>query len=291
MIQQSWQSHLQREGAPRSSTAARTGIAWLPELTVAAFQGPDVLRFLQGYLTCDTASLDADRLVPAAICSLKGRVVVNGWCFAPAPDQVLFVIHGSLFDALAGMLQVYLRFSKTRLTDRRDSLLVFGALGLDPEPAGTPLDPVRQLFLCDSVEQAAELWRRHPHLAEGAWQAALIADGVPLVSAPTSDTFLPQMLNLPELGAINFNKGCYLGQEVVARAQHRGQVKRHLVQLAWQGTEAPDPGAELVDASGRSRATVVQSAGSAGAGTALAVVQDDTQFPLTLGATTFTPAA
>lgn len=298
MIQQSWQSYLQHEGARRSSAAAagapsersNAGIAWLSELTVAAFQGPDVLRFLQGYLTCDTASLDGARLVPAAICSLKGRVVVNGWCFAPAPDQVLFVIHESLFDALAAMLQVYLRFSKTRLTDRRDTLLVFGGLGLDPEPAGTPLDPTRQLFLCDSVQLAAELWHRHPQLADGAWQAALIADGVPLVSAPTSDAFLPQMLNLPELGAINFNKGCYLGQEVVARAQHRGQVKRHLVRLAWQGSEPPLPGAELADAGGRARATVVQSTGSAGTGTALAVVQDDTDFPLTLGTTTFRPA-
>jgi tRNA-modifying protein YgfZ len=294
MIQEAWQSYLERESSPTASNAqpagsASAGITRLPALTVAAFEGPDVRRFLQGYLTCDTTALDAARAVPAAICSLKGRVVVNGWCLAPTAEQVLFVIDESLFEPLAALLKVYLRFSRTRLTDLRGELLVFGGLDLPADAGGIGIDADRRLYLCNTIEDAAELWRAQPHIEPDAWAARLIADGIPLVTAATSDAFLPQMLNLPELGAINFNKGCYLGQEVVARAQHRGQVKRHLLRLSWQGSAAPAPGAELTDAGGRSRAVVIQASGHAG-GTALAVVQDETAYPLRLDDTEFTPA-
>jgi len=293
MIHQAWQSFLERTDANRSGTGAPAthGIAWLPELTVAAFEGADVRRFLQGYLTCDTAALDASRFVPAAICSLKGRVVVNGWCIAPHPQQVLLVIHASLFDPLHALLRVYLRFSRTRLSNIGDERLVFGGLNLDENAGGAPVDAARRLFVCADLAEAERLWQAHSHLAPDTWQRQLIADGVPLVTATTTDAFLPQMLDLPALGAINFNKGCYLGQEVVARAQHRGQVKRHLARLAWQGNDAPAPGAELTDAAGRNRGVVIQSVGPPEAGIALAVVQDETDFPLHHGTTVFNALA
>lgn len=297
MIHQAWQSFLERSDANSGGTeraaagSATRGIAWLPELTVAVFEGADVRRFLQGYLTCDTAALDASRFVPAAICSLKGRVVVNGWCIAPHPQQVLFVIHASLFDPLQALLQVYLRFSRTRLSNLGDERLVFGGLNLEESAGGAPVDAARRLLVCADLAEAERLWQAQPHLTSGAWQRQLIADGVPLVTAATTDAFLPQMLDLPALGAINFNKGCYLGQEVVARAQHRGQVKRHLARLAWQGDDAPVPGAELTDAAGRNRGVVIQSIGPPEAGTALAVVQDETDFPLHHGTTVFSALA
>jgi folate-binding protein YgfZ len=296
MIHEAWQSFLARtDTAPAQTAASATGtttrgIAWLPELTIAAFEGADVRRFLQGYLTCDTAALDSSRFLPTAICSLKGRVVVNGWCIAPHPQQVLFVIHASLFDPLQALLQVYLRFSRTRLANLGDHQLVFGGLNLEADAAGAPVDTVRRLILCTELAEAERLWQTHPHLAAGAWQRQLIADGMPMVTAATTDTFLPQMLDLPALGAINFNKGCYLGQEVVARAQHRGQVKRHLVRLEWVGTDEPVPGAELADAAGRTRGVIVQTTEGTGAGTALAVVQDDTEYPLHFGTAVFTAA-
>jgi hypothetical protein len=296
MIHEAWQSFLARTGtAPVQATASSTraatrGIAWLPELTIAAFEGADVRRFLQGYLTCDTAALDSSRFLPAAICSLKGRVVVNGWCIAPHPQQVLFVIHASLFDPLQALLQVYLRFSRTRLANLGPQQLVFGGLNLEADTAGAPVDAVRRLIFCSELAEAERLWQTQPHLAAGAWQRQLIADGMPMVTAATTDAFLPQMLDLPALGAINFNKGCYLGQEVVARAQHRGQVKRHLARLEWAGADAPAPGAELADAAGRTRGVVVQSTAGTGTGTALAVVQDDAEYPLRFDTVVFTPA-
>jgi folate-binding protein YgfZ len=292
MIHQAWQSFLERTSnasADGVSAGAATGLAWLPDYAVVSFEGTDVLRFLQGYLTCDTAALTPTQLQPAAFCSLKGRVVLNGWCTAPGPEQVLLVTHRSVVEILANLLKVYLRFSKTRLVDLRDERLVFG--GLHAGAGGLPLDAARELLVCASIAEAEALWQAHAHIAAANWDAAMIAAGLPLVSAPTSDAFLPQMLNLPAQGAIDFAKGCYLGQEVVARAQHRGQVKRHLARLAWRGAEMPAAGAELADAEGRARAVVIQSAPeptTAQAGTCLAVVQDETAFPLSLGATELT---
>jgi folate-binding Fe-S cluster repair protein YgfZ len=97
------------------------------------------------------------------------------------------------------------------------------------------------------------------------------------------------MLDLPALGAINFNKGCYLGQEVVARAQHRGQVKRHLLRLRWHGAGTPSRGTLLEDAGGRSRGVVIQATGAGGAGFALAVVQDESALTLRGAGAEFTP--
>jgi folate-binding protein YgfZ len=286
MIHQAWQSFLGQ--TPSTPAGAASGIAALPDYAVAAFEGADVLRFLQGYLTCDTTALVPVRLHPAAFCSLKGRVVLNGWCAAPTPEQVVMVTHRSVIDSLASLLKVYLKFSKTRLVDLRDERLVFG--GLDTTAGGLPIDGARQLqlFIAASLDEAAALWQSHAHLATATWDARMIADRLPLVTAATSDAFLPQMLDLPAQGAIDFAKGCYLGQEVVARAQHRGQVKRHLARLAWRGEEVPAAGAELADTDGRNRGVVIQSApGSTAAlaGTCLAVLQDETAFPLRLGAT------
>lgn len=273
-IQQQWQQWLQAEPArPADSTGA--GIAWLPELAVVCFAGKHARTFLQGYLTCDTNELAEGKLLPTALCNLQGRVVMNGWCTAEGEQNVLVVLHASLVDDLARFLQRYLMFSRnTVLEDRRDSMLVFGGLDLLEPAGGLVIDARRHLFLIADLADAQRLWRDHPPLAAAEWLDSLTADGLPLLSAPVSEAFLPQMLNLHVLGAIDFEKGCYLGQEVVARAQHRGQVKRHLARLVWHG-QAPAPGAQLTDDQGKAQGVVLQSGGRGESGRALAVLRDE----------------
>lgn len=293
MIHDHWQQYLQQAGKPEPASA---GLAYLPELAAVRFSGADVRKFLQGYLTCDTDDLRPDRLIPTALCNLKGRVVMNGWC-APLPEHgdraqhVVLVLHASLVERLAGFLDAYLKFSRTTLTDLRPDTLVFGSLDLEAagEAGGLPLDGRRCLFLASDLDAARELWVAHPHLPAATWLAALTADGIPLVSTDVSETFLPQMLDLQTLGAINFAKGCYLGQEVVARAQHRGQVKRRLARLRWQGARAPLPGAEITDAGGRPQGVIVQSA-TDGSGALLAVLSRDAPQELRHGDAGLIPA-
>lgn len=284
MIHALWQPILEASPPAADATA---GLASLQQLAAVRFRGGDARAFLQGYLTCDTDDLVAGRLLPAALCNLQGRVVMNGWC-APDPGadpehDVLLVLHASLVERLAGFLEKYLKFSRTRLEDLRHSHLVLGTLDLAVSGA-LELDARRRLFVLDDLDAARDLWDRHPHLSARAWLDALTADRWPLVSEPVSETFLPQMLDLQTLGAINFDKGCYLGQEVVARAQHRGEVKRRLVRLGWRGGEAPAPGSEITDDTGRVRGTVVQSAtGEPGGGYLLAVLARDAPHVLRQG--------
>lgn len=294
MLHAAWQNFIRASTSAAAGPAEATeprGFAYVPDLRVAEFVGSDVRRFLQGYLTCDVLALPGDRFQAAAVCNLKGRVVVNGWVTAADAERVRFVVHASLLDGLESMLRVYLRFSRTRLVDRRDDCLVFAGWGADAP--GMPIDARRRLLLAEDLAAAEAVWANQPHRSAAAWDDELIMAGLPLVSAPTSDQFLPQMLDLPALGAVDFAKGCYLGQEIVARAQHRGQVKRHLTRLQWRGPARPAPGDTLVDAAGRSRAIVLQSAvrgdAAASAGVALAVVQDESTYPLDCAGTAFTP--
>lgn len=272
-IQQEWQQLLQAQ-PPRPAGPAGAGITWVPELAVVCFAGSHARSFLQGYLTCDTDELTEGKLLPTALCNLQGRVVMNGWCTAEGDENVLLVLHASLVDGLARFLQRYLMFSrKTTLEDRRESMLVLGGLDLAETAGGLPMDDRRRLFLIADAADAERLWQAHPPLTSADWLDSLTADGVPLVSAPVSEAFLPQMLNLHTLGAVDFEKGCYLGQEVVARAQHRGQVKRHLVRLTWEGS-APSPGGELTDEQGKAHGVLLQSGGSGESGPALAVLRE-----------------
>jgi folate-binding protein YgfZ len=286
MIHDQWQQTLTE--APPADAGA--GLAYLPELAVVRFQGSDVDRFLQGYLTCDTADLAPGQLTPTALCSLKGRVVMNGWC-TPLPEEeaVLLILHASLSARLAEFLKAYLQFSRTRLEDMSTTTLVFGSLDTEVEGA-LVLDGRRGLFVTADPDRAGALWDTHRHVAAEVWHAALAEDGIPLVSAPVSERFLPQMLDLERLGAVDFEKGCYLGQEVVARAQHRGQVKRRLTRLRWQGAAAPAPGAEVTDEAGKSLGTILQSARTdADGGPALAVLSRDIPHVLLQGDVRLSP--
>jgi tRNA-modifying protein YgfZ len=283
MIREQWQTWLTSMSAEAGPPAA-AGIAYLPDLAAVRFTGRDARKFLQGYLTCDTGELTNTSLTPTALCNLKGRVVMNGWC-AAAGDDVLLVLHASLTDDLAAFLRAYLMFSKAKL--ERPEVLVLASLDCEHAAGGFVMDERRRLFLCDSVAAARQYWETLPHLQHGAWLGALTDDGIPLISKPVSQTFLPQMLNLQNLGAVDFAKGCYLGQEVVARAQHRGQVKRQLARLSWSGPAAPAPGAEITDLRQRVVGVVVQSvARSPGSGVLLAVLQQEAEGDLRHGETT-----
>ena len=285
MIHDQWQRYLQTRSA--GDDGAAMGIAYVPELAAVRFEGSNARSFLQGYLTCDTARLEQATLLAAAVCNLKGRVVLNGWCAAENDENVLLVLHTSLVDRLAGFLKPYLMFSRnTALVDLRSTVLLLAGLDLPEASGGLAIDARRRLFPFAALADAQALWEGHPHLPGGAWLAALSRDGVPLVSATVSETFLPQMLNLHTLGAVDFEKGCYLGQEVVARAQHRGQVKRRLTRLLWHGPAAPEPGAEVTDAAGKAQGVVLQSAADgADSGVLLAVLRQEAPEVLRQGET------
>jgi len=293
MLADDWQQWLNDRPRPEPRADGPT-LVGLADYGLLRFHGPDVQRFLLGYLTIDPARLArqpaADGSLPAspfAICNLKGRVLVNGWCCAPEDEVVDLVIHRSLTARVPEFLKAYLAFSRTRVTDLSDDRLLFACWPPLPAP-GEPLvclslDDRHRLLISDSVGAAAGLVERIGLATADHWQNELVANGLALIRDATSERHLPQMLDLDRLGAVSFDKGCYLGQEVVARAQHRGQVKRRLTRLRWPDDgggplEAPAPGEAIRDQRGRDCGELVECA--PGARECLAVLARDAVAPL-----------
>ena len=200
----------------------RPEAATLTELTLA---GPDAAKFLQGYLTCDADTLAEGVGTPMAYCNIKGRVLANGWARG-RPDRVGLIVHATAVEALSEHLSKYLVFARSQLGSPAPQAL------LPSEHDG------------DGIELRPFGWRLVPAAAADApadLDRLCIDAGFAVVSAPVSERFLPQMLGLTDIGAVHFDKGCYLGQEVVARAQYRGEVKRRIRRYRYRG-ERPAAG-------------------------------------------------
>ncbi|XOV82097.1 MAG: YgfZ/GcvT domain-containing protein [bacterium] len=177
--------------------------------------GPTAADFLQGYVTCDTARLTPDTALPMAICNLKGRVVASGWLLASSAGIDLLV-HASLVAHVQAFLKPYVTFSKCSFAADQDRVVK-----VNSPQASIALAPDVMLQIDEPDVGATD--------CSQALNTYLISAGFAFVSKPVSEKFLPQVLNLDNQGAVDFDKGCYLGQEVVARAQFRGAVKRHLI--------------------------------------------------------------
>ena len=242
----------------------------LDDIGLLRFEGPDVVGFLQGYLTSDALALGDDPKF-TAMCDIRGRAVCTGYAWLDG-QAITLALHRSLCATVRDFLRPYLMFSKTRLSDASSDFVVLGALG-DVAQADSAsvrrLGDGRRLWVAPrdgSVDMGAGT-----DAARTRWHLASIERREVWLTAATSGQFLPQMIGLDEIGAVSFSKGCYLGQEVVARAQHLGAVKRRLADLDWTGV-APSPGTR-VEGNGRRVGTVVAAAGSADAGRALAVLR------------------
>ena len=207
--------------------------------------GADAAAFLQGYLTADLDQLEAEKALPMAYCNLKGRVLASGWAAGTATD-VLLLIDASVAPRLAAELGKYLLFSKAKLAPAPDGL----AFAEAPAAGTAALPPTGYRVLPGAGDSGHE-----------AFANASVDAGFVVVSAAVSERYLPQMIGLTAAGAVSFSKGCYLGQEVVARAEHRGEVKQKLCRFAVDG-EPPEVGAEVVVAGKRAGAVVAVAPGT-----------------------------
>jgi hypothetical protein len=243
-----------------------------------AFVGGDARAFLQGYLTCDVQSLAPERAQLGALCTLQGRVLADGILLDLDCAPTLW-LHGSLVAPVTEMLRKYLAFSKTRTRDLADTYVTLGLMERPaPDIIDAPLAATRfdgglairvpgaapRWLLVLPLAAAQSLWTRYEALGRAgddtAWVHADVEARWARIVAATRETFLPQMIGLTDLGGVSFEKGCYLGQEVVARAEHRGQVKRRLANATWRGHTAPAAGAALTGSSSRAIAMVVSAA-------------------------------
>jgi len=221
-------------------SAASTAVP-LSELGVLRARGADARSFLQGQLSNDLTRLGAGQSLLAGYHNPQGRVIALMRLAQLADDDLMAVLPRELIAPVAQRLTKFVLRSKVKLTDDSQAWQVYGILaGADapapPAGASAPLTPLGDgLALRLSDEPARWLCvspaGTPPGLPAGellAWQRIAIAAGEPQVYAATSEDFVAQMLNLDVLGAIALDKGCYTGQEVIARAHYRGRVKRRL---------------------------------------------------------------
>ena len=182
-------------------------------LVKLTFRGIDAREFLQGYVTSDLQFIEPFQAAPTAFTDRMGRVICNGW-IAGTPEEVAVVIACDVEKTLRSHLQPYLSFAKCVLDQSSEPVQVTSS----DDDSGWILGGLATKV--STAENSVTLL-----------EPILVQKGFPLVSNQTSSKFLPQALNLDTLGAVSFDKGCYLGQEVVSRAQFRGKVKKHLRKL------------------------------------------------------------
>lgn len=237
---------LDTASAPAPSTAFH-GAVRLADWGVIRARGAEAASFLQGQLTSDIVGLPAGWAVLAGYCSPKGRLLASFIVWSPAPEEILLACSADLLAATLKRLSMFVLRAKCRLSDASDELALWGLAGSAvpgtlqapwsmrttgemtqtvrlPDVAGVP-----RALQCQPAAAPAPA----AALLDGAaWRWLEVRSGVVRIVAATVDQFVPQMVNFELVGGVNFKKGCYPGQEVVARSQYRGTLKRRAMLLS-----------------------------------------------------------
>jgi folate-binding protein YgfZ len=211
-----------------------------------AVSGADAREFLHAQLTNDIANLPSDRAALAGWCTAKGRLLAS-LLVIPSSEGFLLQLARDLAAPVAKRLSMFILRSKVKIADESDAWMQYGIWDADLNVAGVAWEG-DVVTVRVGERRFLQIGKGLSHSCaqtEQSWTLQEIREGRPLITAATQDQFVPQMVNFETLGAIDFQKGCYPGQEIVARAQYRGQVKRRMIHLhAPAGTELK-PGQEF----------------------------------------------
>jgi folate-binding protein YgfZ len=287
--------------AERRQAAHGAIVADLSHLSLIQFAGEDAQTFLQGQLSNDVRLLDGDNAQYTSYNTAKGRMLANGLLWLSAADTYVLQLPVSLREAIQKRLTMFVLRSKVKVSEVSDDWVRLGVGGMGAAAAlsqvlGTLPAPVlgRVSFAQGSVlrlpgdnfellvapDQAQSVWEQLLPLAKpvgaAAWDALLIRAGIPTLLPATQEQFVAQMLNYELIGGVNFKKGCYPGQEIVARTQYLGKPKRRMYLAHIDAGDAPQPGDELYsdDMPDQSTGMVVNAAPAGDGGfDLLAVIQ------------------
>jgi len=275
--------------APADQLAALAGSACLvplPELGVIAVSGEDAGKFLQGQLTNDVLAL-ADGFSLNGYCSAKGRLLASFHQWRDA-DTIYLQLPTELLPAILKRLSMFVLRAKVKLVDDSARWRAWGLLGQGAAAALVGADlPVPASAWAVSSDSGVRIVRLPgaPETTDrfllvggelpaglasvkgvepGVWWWSEIASAVPTVWAATQEKFVPQMINFEVLGGVNFKKGCYPGQEIVARSQYLGKLRRRMA-VAHVDDAAVGAGADVF-AQGQAVGTVVMVAAAPGGG-------------------------
>lgn len=274
----------------------------LVHLGILDVVGAGADKLLQGQTSAQIDLANGDFAPLTCFCSAKGRMLANAQLLRISPERYRLILHQGLVQPLQDHLKKFAPFYKSQL-EPRDDLTALGIMGEGAEalvaeatglaPASTPLatwhqagdetlqllahpGPQPRLLLCLPLDRAEAVFTRlsataHP-VGNAAWCLQDIRAGLAWLTPAHQDALLPQMINWEALGGISFKKGCYTGQEVVARAHFRGQVKKRLAHARTGTEQLPELGASVVDSEGKNRGDIVAAELDGQGGTELLVV-------------------
>ncbi|HLB56350.1 MAG TPA: folate-binding protein [Coxiellaceae bacterium] len=237
-------------------------ITQLNSFSALKFTGAKAQEFLQGQLTCDMQKISLHgEYSLAAVCDHKGRMVANFWV-VKWHDDFLFILPKSMLDIVKNHLEKYAVFSKVSIA-LENKFFIF-AFTLPRELLKEQLlnaitiqlpNKNRQLILAEKNNFS----NTEINSDETIWKKNNIADELCILYPETSLLFTPQMIGLEKLGGVSFTKGCYVGQEIIARTEHLGTLKRHLHSLKIQSDQTLNPGNPLKNSKNEIMGVVVEA--------------------------------
>lgn len=274
----------------------------LSDKAIIDITGTDAIAFLHGQFTGHIESLTADQAMLTAWCNPKGRVLATMLLYR-RDDGLRLLVSADQHAALLKRLQMFVLRSQVTLTDHSLDYASIGVSGNDatrllaqhmgslPDrpwhviscndvdviqmPMATTVNTACRYLLTGPVAAIIRHWQQLEHVCQPAahtyWHRLDIEAGLPQTTTATTELFLPQELNLDHLGGLHYQKGCYPGQEIVARLHFRGELKQQL-RLASTPSPLPAPATPLYAANGQRVGTVLQAAGGAGGAVRLLAV-------------------
>lgn len=265
------------------SNALPHGALRLEDWGLIRASGPDAAKFLHGQLTQDVEHLPEGAARLAGYCSAKGRLLATFVVWRAGAD-ILLACSADLLPAVLKRLSMFVLRAHCKLSDATPERPLWGSAGGEPgdEWAVSGAEGAQVVEMPPAVVEGRRVARRlhvgaapagAAALDAGSWRWLEVMSGVPRIVAATVEQFVPQMINLELVGGVNFRKGCYPGQEVVARSQYRGTLKRRGQVL--QSPVALLPGQEIFHSAdpGQPAGMVVLAGSHAGRHAALAEVK------------------
>ncbi|MEJ2177395.1 MAG: hypothetical protein P8Y12_05485 [Gammaproteobacteria bacterium] len=218
----------------------------LDNLSCIEISGPDSEGFLQGQFTNDVSTLQPDSYQLNAYCNPKGRALAV-FRLLKADDRYNLILPSDLAPGIIHRLQMYKMRAKVEIAEAEEVTLI-GAINLDLRNRNSScrvlsVDENRTMIVADHAS-ANEILNNHTtQFAESdLWRIAEIVSGTPQVYSATSEEFIPQHINLDLISAVSFSKGCYPGQEIVARLRYLGKMKQRMIAGTVQDDRVIEPG-------------------------------------------------
>lgn len=252
----------QQQQLNKSIDCTQTGFAVLPDWQALLVAGEDAESFLQNLLTNDVKAAQAGQAQLNAFCQAKGRILAIFWLVRRGNDFVL-LLPADQADFLAQRLTMFKLRSKVDITVMTDCLVIALPNNNDHAGISAKIGEALAIALLPAEDVDSTLTQLHQAgLAQQAthcWQQVLLRNGYPMIFAASRERFTAQQVNLDLANGVSFRKGCYPGQEVVARLHYLGEAKRRLFIGEVASIELPPPGTDINNADGEVAGQLVQS--------------------------------